>query len=247
MPSQTQHQPLKLALLTPSYNRAQFLAQCHRYAGYQQVASDVELRWFVLDDSPKQTIATWQQEAWVDYVWSAERIILGAKRNQLNQRALDWGADYCFALDDDDWYSEHYVQQLLDLLQQSGQPVVGSEQMCFYDVATGKMGKTHHIHGNTTCNNLMAYSRAHALARRYADDAKSGEEPAFIRGVNVAQHSQPEQLHMMLIHPHNTVSKRNYVRDPRCLMDLCVEDLPMQAQDRPFYRDLTERHQQIQV
>lgn len=235
---------VKLALLTPSYDRAFFLAQCHRYAGYQQLPPAVALRWFVLDDSPVHSVAAWQQEAWVDYLWSAERVTLGAKRNLLNQRALEWGADFCFAMDDDDWYSEHYVQQLLALLQQSGQAVVGSEQMCFYDVASGKMGKTPLIHGNSTCNGLMAYTRTHALTRRYADDAKSAEEPAFIRGVDVVQYPQPEQLHMMLIHPQNTVSKRNYARDPRCLMDLHLENLPMHKQDRAFYRALTAACQQ---
>ncbi len=234
---------LKFAILTPSYERAMLLNQCYRYARYQQLTRNIVIKWFVVDDSQQQHQASWLVETdFVDYLWLPTRTPLGAKRNLLNQRALNWGADYLFAMDDDDWYGDEYLAVLYALIQSSGLALAGSEQMYFYDIATGKIGKTHHIHGNTTCNGFMAYTRAHAMARCYANDAKSGEEPAFIRGCHVAQYSAPQNLHLMLIHPHNTVSKHNYLRDPRCQSNLTVDDLPLHDADKTFYRTLTAQY-----
>lgn len=131
---------------------------------------------------------------------------------------------------------------LFELLEQCSNSFVGSEQMYFYDIKSGAIGKTPFINGKTGCNGLLAYRAAEARGRRYIDDKKTGEEPAFLKGDMVAQYPEPQHIHMMLIHPNNTVTKRNYLIDPRCKTNLTLDDLPMLEVDKVFYRQLTQKY-----
>ncbi|WP_233865347.1 hypothetical protein [Paraburkholderia adhaesiva] len=78
---------LKVAVVTPTYNRERFLAQSHRYFG-AQINPFAALRWFVLDDSPQRSEhGFFSDDPAVDYEWANERLPLGEKRNRLNRKA----------------------------------------------------------------------------------------------------------------------------------------------------------------
>lgn len=82
----------KFAIVTPTYQRSAFLDQAYHYATGQILTPNIQLKWFVLDDSAVPHASDWvQQDPSVNYQWVDQRIPLGKKRNILNDEALAWG------------------------------------------------------------------------------------------------------------------------------------------------------------
>lgn len=234
-----QPQLRRVAVVTPTWQRAAFLAQAHRMFDAQQV-DHLSLRWFVLDDSPEPATGAWREDPRVDYRWQPTRLRLGAKRNALNDAAQAWGADFIGAMDDDDWYGPHYVQSLVDVLDANPQhDFAGSEIDHYWEVSSGQVAQTPLIHGTRTCNGVMMYRRAALLRHRYDDQRAAAEESSFLGRSPVAQHPDPAMVHLALAHASNTVTKRNYF-GPRqtCTLNKRLEDFVHSAQDVAFYRGL---------
>ena len=238
--------PRRVAVVTPSYERAAFLAQAHRLFSGKQT-DGLSLRWFVLDDSAEEVNAPWTQDPRVDYRCLSERMVLGAKRNALNDATLAWGADVVVAMDDDDWYGPDYVQSMVDVLDDHPEfDFVGSEVDHLWEVSTGRVAQVPPIHGTRTCNNFMAYRASVLPSHRYADDRAAGEEPAFLGRALVAQHPDPRHVHLALAHASNTMTKRNYF-GPKSACELPgmgLGDFVQDVASRRFYLSLKQASKQ---
>lgn len=227
---------LKVAVVTPTYNRERFLAQVWRYFS-AQTNPFAALRWFVLDDSPRRSAQPFfSSDPTVDYEWLPERLALGEKRNRLNEKAKRWGADIVCAMDDDDWYGPEYVSSLAALLLQSDACFAGSGDDYYYDPNRERVLFVPAVRENTTCNNVLGYKTFVLDSRSYNPSAKSGEEPAFIQRDRVIQHPDVRRIHLALASGLNTVSKRGYLIDPKLRTTLTLDDFPMTHSDRQFYR-----------
>ena len=229
---------LKVAVVTPTFNRERFLGQSFRYfrAQHHPFAA---LRWFVLDDSPTRSQHPFCSGlSDVDYRWLDTRVPLGEKRNRLNRLAQTWGADIICSMDDDDWYGPSYAQDMAELLLQNDACFAGSGSDYYYDAWNHRILFVAPVRENASCNGVLCYKTFVLGERSYNSSAASGEEPAFIRRDPVLQHPAIQRVHLALAFAHNTVTKRNYVRDPRCQTALSLDDFPMQEADREFYRGL---------
>ncbi len=133
--------PARVAVVTPTYNRAVYLERTLGYFRGQE-CHNAELGWFILDDSPSPHPA-FESRIGDDvfYRWLPERLPLGAKRNRLNDMAQAWGAEYVCAMDDDDWYGPAYVSDMIGMLRHSSQSFAGSSENYFYHVQTGDILK----------------------------------------------------------------------------------------------------------
>ena len=234
---------LKVAIVTPTFGRSAFLRQTLAYVLQQQVHG-ATLKWFVLDDSPapERRLPAAGPEP-VSYRWVAGRMPLGAKRNALNDMALHWGADFICSMDDDDWYGDDYVAEMVQLLRQGPHEFAGSGEHYYYDVPLGAVLRAFAVRDLTSCNGVLCY-RASVLRRgaRYGEDARSGEEPAFIGHSPVTQHADIRRVNLALSHLDNTVSKKNYRLNPKNHTALTLADFPMRPADRLFHENLHAAH-----
>ena len=230
---------LKVAVVTPTFNRDRFLGQSFRYfrAQHNPFAA---LRWFVLDDSPARSgHPFFSGLPDVQYHWLDTRVPLGEKRNRLNRMAQTWGADIICSMDDDDWYGPGYVRDMAQLLLQNDACFAGSGSDYYYDAWNHRILLVPPVRENASCNAVLCYKTFVLGKRSYNSSAASGEEPAFIRRDPVLQHPAIQCVHLALAFAHNTVTKHNYVRNPRYQTTLSLDDFPMQDADREFYRGLT--------
>ncbi|RYX95826.1 MAG: hypothetical protein EOO28_10480 [Comamonadaceae bacterium] len=235
--------PIRVAVVTPTFNRSRFLDHSHHcftaQTAHAQNAPLLELHWFILDDSPEPHRADWcQNDPLVTYEWRPGRLALGHKRNLLNDRAAAWGAKTVCALDDDDWYGPTYVSSMHGLLA-TGHQLAGSSEDYLLELASGRVFRIPPLRNDTTCNGVLCFDTAILPGRRYDDTATIGEEPAFLRRDIVAQHPDVRSIHLGLAHPSNTATKKNYVRSTELLTDLTLDDFPMSEASKAFYRGLT--------
>jgi glycosyltransferase involved in cell wall biosynthesis len=230
---------LKVAVVTPTFNRATYLGQSFRYFA-NQIHPFAETRWFVLDDSAERSSHSFSlDQAGVEYRWLSSRMPLGEKRNELNRMARAWGADIICSMDDDDWYGPSYLQDMAALLLEHDECFVGSGGDYYYDVRNGRILFVYAVRPHTSCNGVLCY-KAHVLRERgYDGKLHSAEERSFIGRDKILQHPDIKRVHLALASAHNTVSKRNYLIDPRCRTTLSLDDLPMDEADKRFYRALT--------
>lgn len=233
--------PIRVAVVTPTFGRAAFLDRTYRYFKAQQAAG-LLLHWFVLDDSPQPQTSGWcRDDVSVSYQWQASRMTLGAKRNHLNDMAAAWGAELVCAMDDDDWYGPSYVSSMLALLQGGPHLFAGSGEDLLLDMATGRIIRIPPARPDSSCNGVLCFDACVLAHRRYDESARSGEEPAFLGDSPVAQHPDIGRVHLALAHPSNTVTKKNYLRSQQLFTPLSLDDFPMDAEDRAFYRALMRR------
>ena len=234
---------LKIAVLTPTFQRDQFLLQTLSYF-LQQQALDAELHWFLFDDSPtpSQHVDIFQQHETVSYLWQSEKLSIGAKRNRLNDLARDWKSDFVCSMDDDDWYGPTYVREMIQLLiKQPEYKFSGSGVDYYYEVKKNRILKIPAVSELSSCNGVLCYRGDILNSHRYDDSAKFAEEQSFLRKSPVVQHPDIQKLHLALAHAKNTVTKKNYCYGDKYQVDLTLNDFPMLEQDKQFYLDLYKK------
>ena len=236
---------LKVAILTPTYQRDHFLQQTQRYVE-QQVLHNIDYHWFVLDDSPHNSkhLQDFNQNPNISYYWLENKKTLGYKRNMLNQMALNWGANIICNMDDDDWYGANYVQEMTKLLCSADEiKFVGSGRDFYYDLKSNRVLDIPSVRDFSSCNGVLCYKIEILKSHHYQDEASFAEEQYFLNSEKVYQYQNIQKLHLALAHPNNTVTKKNYCYGDRYLSNLTLDDFPMRNEDREFYRDLHEQYQ----
>lgn len=239
---------LKIAIVTPSYQRDHFLLQTLSYVEQQQHQA-TEIRWFILDDFPNISAhkALFQTKNYVEYHWRSEKQALGLKRNRLNNMALHWGADIICSMDDDDWYGPTYVQEMSDLLwEDEANEFVGSGEDYYYEVKKNRVLKILAVREFSSCNGVLCYKTRVLKDRQYDDSANFAEEQHFLNHAKIIQHPNIQRLHLALAHQSNTVTKKNYCYGDSHLVDLSLDDFPMTEKDKLFYLSLHQRSTNIQ-
>lgn len=236
--------PLKVAVVTPSYERDYFLSQTLRYVQHQKI-ENIELRWFILDDSRSitQHLSTFQNSDYIEYEWSPLRLALGKKRNLLNQKAALWGADIVCSMDDDDWYGPQYITEMSNFLMSSDEiEFVGSGRDFYYDYLNQQILEIPESRAFSSCNGVLCYKASVIQFRKYKDTAQFAEEFHFLKNAKIHQYDNIHQLHLALAHPQNTVSKKNYLQNPKYKSALQLTDFPMQLVDQHFYLNLSQTY-----
>lgn len=231
----------RIAVVTPTWERPRLLLQTLRYFFAQDVMRPENLHWFVLDDSAAPSSISRINDPRIHYVHLPRRATLGAKRNQLNEMARQWGADFICSMDDDDWYGPSYVGSMVALLQQQpGHQFAGSSKDYYYHLPTATVMQVGASGPDHSCNAVLCYRASALEGRRYDDSRQFGEEPSFLNGADVVQHPDIGKVHLALAHAGNTVSKESIFQTPACHTALQLSEFPMQPEDQAFYRRFTE-------
>ena len=124
-----------VSVLTPTYNRKQFIELCI-FNLKNQLYPLNKLEWFLLDDSPKpytkeeqQYISDSIKPIKFKYMYSPNKATIGVKRNKLVKLC---SYKICIMMDDDDIYQKTYIKKSIDTMINNNKKCVGSNQMIFY-------------------------------------------------------------------------------------------------------------------
>jgi len=124
-----------VSILTPTYNRKQFIELCI-FNLKNQTYPHKNLEWFLLDDSDKpytnkeiDHIRSSIHPIKLKYAYEKTKQEIGTKRNKLVKNAT---YKTVIMMDDDDIYQPTYVQKSIDTMIDKNVKCVGSNQMIFY-------------------------------------------------------------------------------------------------------------------
>ena len=245
---------IRVVVVTPTYSRMNFLQQTYRYFLGQDYPYPNNLFWCVLDDSPKKPNslfhASLQAPPNIYYKHHAEKLLIGRKRNMLNEMAISLGADIICAMDDDDWYGPSYVRELVELLMASPFPLAGGSAIHYYVAGQDRI-----LHFNRpfgpyhSCNNLFSYKADLLQYTSYDNDKAKGEEMAFTKRFKIplVQHPMTKRVFLGLIHSNNIVSKDFISENAKFITDLTLEDFPMDEKSRDFLRSIQKSGKEISL
>ncbi len=105
---------MKISILTPTENRESFLKRLYRAIRKQKTSHAYE--WLILDTSPSSSDFFAGPGQNCRYIHSSEPLTLGEKRNWLIEEAR---GDLLIHFDDDDYYSPHYLERVVEQLERS--------------------------------------------------------------------------------------------------------------------------------
>jgi hypothetical protein len=207
----------KVSIITPTYNRHQFLprliACIDAQEGEFNRSTGNSMEWCILDDSP-EPLGAEQQQAWwgkahfkVMYVHLPEKVCVGNKRNILARLAT--GRVYV-NFDDDDLHHPERCKVSLHKLHQSKLPVVGCTRCLL-----GHKGIIYQINGfgnyHSTAG-LMAFTREHTYTHQFGEDIPNAEEGEFTNGYkNPLAQLNPYKVILIMCHDANTYDKTAYI------------------------------------
>ncbi|MFD2208054.1 glycosyltransferase family 2 protein [Kiloniella antarctica] len=236
---------IRIVVVTPTCNRVKFLQQAHRYFRNQNYPYPENLFWCILDDSKQKpnTLfhASLSSSPNICYVHCKEKLLIGRKRNILNNMAVRLDADIVCAMDDDDWYGPNYVAEMVELLMTSDFPLAGGSAVYFYVVGEDRIIHFNRPFGSYhSCNGLMAYKAELLKYTSYDDEKATGEEMGFTKGFKIPlkQHPVTKRVFLGLVHPANTVSKDFIVKNEKYKTDLTLEDFSIDESTKAFLRAL---------
>jgi FkbM family methyltransferase len=100
---------------------------------------------------------------------------IGMLRNRCNEHA---SSEYIVCMDDDDYYSENYVQQHLFALKNN--TLSGISETCMYEFYLGKSYRFKVIKANFSLNCSLGYTLAYAKTHKYDENLNNAEEDSFL-------------------------------------------------------------------
>lgn len=118
-----------VTIITPTGGRQEAFSLCEKFMARQTYQGPVQ--WIVVDDCNPPTKITQEQQ----YVRGPKQWAQGINTQRYNMDAalpLIEG-NYVFIIEDDDWYAPHYIDRMVNLMQQ-GFEVVGEANNKYYDV-----------------------------------------------------------------------------------------------------------------
>jgi glycosyltransferase involved in cell wall biosynthesis len=118
-----------VSIITPTHQRAAFLPEIRRCVEAQTYPN---IEWLILDDSPEPCAAFAPGAAndRVRYLYSAQRMTTGEKRNRLVTAAR---GTFVAHFDDDDYYAPTYLESMISLLESQGADFVNLGSWYLYD------------------------------------------------------------------------------------------------------------------
>ena len=212
-----------VSIVTPTYNRRKFIAQCVAGIRAQTYPLD-RIEWLVYDDGTDKVGDLLRPDSplvrglrAVRYFSSDTKLNIGVKRNFLHDQAA---GEVILNMDDDDYYSPDRVQHAVTTLISACRPspskplgtcedgVCGASRnfMYFTDDASlwevGPYGPRHGTFGT------MAYTKAFALKHRCDESVTFAEEVVFLDSYKAPLvQLDPLKVMVVICHSENKFSK----------------------------------------
>lgn len=243
-----------VSLLTPTFNRRVFFAQCVRCVLQQDYPRE-SMEWIILDDGTDRVadlLPDLAAHPWIRYVPLDERLPLGEKRNRLHALAT---GEVLLYVDDDDYYPPGRVSRSVDaLLANPAAMAVGCSEIPVWFIGDDEVWFFGPYRpGHASCGTL-AFRRQMVTgpaARACVPSAAYAEEHHLLDNWRVPLvQLDPRDIILCVAHGANTVDKRTvrdqmmrradgaaYCRRSAVPGSKMVRD----AESRAFYRELAAR------
>lgn len=237
-----------VSVVCPTYNRREFLPYLLYIWQYQDYPAD-KRELIILDDSPASNadlIEMMSDPATpnVRYIHSPERLVLGQKRNMLNELAT---GEYIICFDDDDYYAPNKISHQVAEMQVNNALFSGSDQIYIWYSHLDKIYLTHPFGERHALNGTFGYHRNLLKKHRYEDGAAKAEEVGFLKGYTTpVQQIDPKQTILCISHSSNTYDK-DFILDSSTAVDLTLEDFVSDANLLAHYRRLSHAPLSVQV
>ncbi len=194
--------------ICPTYNRRRFLPYLLHIFDYQDWPKDKK-EFIILDDSPtsnQDIIDQYKKDNNIKYIYSAERINLGKKRNMLNKMAK---GEYIICFDDDDYYPPCRIKKAVNTMRGSKITLSGSSQLYIYFTSIDKIYSFGPYMKNHCTNGTMAYHKSFIKDHSYDDEATKAEEKYFLKDYSAPiVQLNPNDVMLCICHDSNTIDKR---------------------------------------
>lgn len=206
-----------ISILTPTYNRRQFLPLI-LYNIKCQTYDHSKLEWFIYDDGPESFFTPESLESAkktlhpikIKYYYDSNKKSIGFKRNYLAKNA---SYKIMAMMDDDDIYFSSYITKYFSLMKEKKVGLVGSPEMLFiypklnYHISFIKCIAERQIHEAT-----MMFTKKYYNSMPGFNDGSRGEGAKMIdfNEKNVFMASVSDCM-ICVSHKSNTISKDRFV------------------------------------
>jgi glycosyltransferase involved in cell wall biosynthesis len=231
-----------VSILTPTYNRRQFLPRLYTYILAQEYPLS-RMEWVILDDgtdSVEDLVAGFRSEGKLEiqYTRVAEKLTIGAKRNRLHKLAR---GEILVNMDDDDYYMPARVSHAVVSLRGKNAQLAGSSRNHLYYTDDGSIWSIGPYMPNHATFGTMAYTKQYAMKHLCDETKLYAEEVEFTnRYTEPLVQLDPMKVMLVLCHSNNTFDKRDLRKTPSEQMKktgLTLKNF-LKASDRVFYTDL---------
>jgi glycosyltransferase involved in cell wall biosynthesis len=205
-----------VSVLTPTYNRGRFveaMVECYKSQTYPKD----RMEWIVLDDGTEkigeQFLALTKGLPNIRYISLDEKVLIGAKRNRLNQEAK---GDICVCMDDDDYYPpERVAHAVTKLMSQPKVELAGSSILFMYYTDNGEIIQLGPYARWHATNGTMAYKSSYGKSHTYDETVTHAEEVSFLEQYkNPLIQLDPLKVMLVMSHSENTFDKKKMRDDP---------------------------------
>ncbi len=234
-----------VSILTPTYNRRQFLPRLYSYILAQEYPLE-RMEWVILDDgtdSVEDLIAGFRAEGKLEiqYHRASEKLTIGTKRNRLHTLAR---GDIFVNMDDDDYYMPARVSHAVITLRGKNVQIVGSSRNHLYYTDDGSIWSVGPYAPNHATFGTMAYTRQYTKHHKCDETKPYAEEVEFTnRYTESLAQLDPMKVMLVLCHSSNTFDKRDLRKTPSGQMKktgYTLKTFISKKADRAFYANLRE-------
>ena len=210
----------EVSIVTPTYNRREFIPILLKIYANQTFPKE-KMEWIIVDDGQDNVEDLFLEASTlipnIRYIKLDEKLRIGAKRNYLNKQAR---APIIIAVDDDDYYSPHRVQTIVDVFQKYPKAdLVGSSEMHLYYTDTKKLYTVGPYQPNHATNNTMAWRKRYSDTHKHDEFVTKAEEKSFLDDYTHPMIQLDPSTILHICHTDNTVDKQRlrkvHLSDPR--------------------------------
>jgi glycosyltransferase involved in cell wall biosynthesis len=128
--------------------------------------------------------------------------------------------DIIVCMDDDDYYHEEYVSQIVSKFSKYDRLIAGCSGIYLYDYSLKKLYKFKGFHNNHTMNNCMAYKKEYLETHRYKEGLLFAEEYSFMNGFTEPMiQLNSEKCMIVSCHEYNTFAKSDFIHENTLLIE----------------------------
>ena len=201
-----------VSICTPTYNRRPFipyLIKCFEHQDYPKE----RMEWIIIDDGIDKIEDLVKHIPQVKYISLAEKMILGEKRNYMNNQCKGSIIVY---MDDDDYYPPERVSHAVETLRANPKALcAGSSRLNLYFKHINKIYQFGPYGPNHATANTFAFKKDLLLLTRYEDHAKIGEEKYFLKNYTIPfVQLDPLKTILCISHTNNTFDKKKLIEKP---------------------------------
>ncbi len=199
-----------VSVITPTYNRRRFiptLIKCYENQDYKKN----RMEWIILDDGQDKVKDLFEEAAKripnIRYIPLEEKLLIGAKRNRLNQEAK---GSIIVAMDDDDYYFPNRVSAAVAAFKKNPKhELAGASEIYMYFSDIKTIYKLGPYNPNHATNGTMAWRSSYAKSHTYDEAVTFAEERSFLEDYKHPMiQLDPFKVMLVMSHSENTFDKK---------------------------------------